>query len=458
MTIQTFNGHNYDMDDDTQVQALMTAMAGVINNQSAAITTANNTINTLQLGQPIALQPAQFQQLIGGRQQQQQPQAINVVNPVMTARARAQNAQAQDVMYEEIIPEGMKDSKTIRDAREWNGTKEDAKPFIIRLKGYFKSRPNAMRFTRNKILYTLDLLNDKVSRTWAALVRRAIAEDQDNEYYFDNWDEFQREFIKRFGLRHEQQNFFIKMTSFKIKKGKDLKDSIALFDHFRTEAQVPKDQAFFFLQHATPDEIRGSLMMRQQPPTNYDEWMKALTDMQYAADGYNEHKLYEGLHPKRANTSYQGRPQFRSSAPPPDPDAMQVDAIRQRSIKGKGKKVITKGKPSNKARRLAPHPNASGSTSKPSSSSKSSSKTAFVCYACNKPGHYARNCKTKNSEIPIEYIRSMGMMIEAFRDQQAEDEEIEEGDSQSEEDSDEEEQSLIDLESNDEEEEEDLGF
>ena len=131
MTIQNFNGHDYDMDDDVQVQALMTAMAGIISNQSVAITTANNTINALQLGQPIALQPAQFQQLIAGRQQQQQPQAINVVNPVMTARARAQNAQAADVMYEEIIPEGMKDSKTIKDAREWNGTKEDAKPFII---------------------------------------------------------------------------------------------------------------------------------------------------------------------------------------------------------------------------------------------------------------------------------------------------------------------------------------
>ena len=141
MTIQNFNGTDYDLDDNAQVQQLIAVMAGTVANQANNLHTAQNTINTLQLAQPIQLTGAQLTQLVGtGGQRPQQPQSINVVNPITTARARLINANAADVMYEEQTPEGMKDSKTIRDARAWNGTKEDLEPFIVRLKGYFKSQ------------------------------------------------------------------------------------------------------------------------------------------------------------------------------------------------------------------------------------------------------------------------------------------------------------------------------
>ena len=256
MTIQRFNGTDYDLDDNAAVQWLITAMAGTVANQANNLQTAQNTINTLQLAQPIQLTGAQLNQLVGaGGQCPQQPQAINVVNPITTARARVLNANAPDVMYEEQTPEGMKDSKTIKDARAWNGTKEDLEPFIVCLKGYFKSRPNAMRFTRNKILYALDLLDDHTSQTWASLVRKAIAEDKDNKYYFDNWDEFQPELIKLFGLRHKAQNFFIRLVSYRISENKDLKDSLTYFDYLREEAKIDKDQAYFYLQQATADSL-----------------------------------------------------------------------------------------------------------------------------------------------------------------------------------------------------------
>ena len=318
MTIQRFNGTDYDLDDNAEVQWLITAMAGTIANQANNLQTAQNTINNLQLAQPIQLTGAQLTQLVGaGGQHPQQPQAINVVNPITTARARLINANAADVMYEEQTPEGMKDSKTIKDARAWNGTKEDLEPFIICLKGYFKSRPNAMRFTRNKILYALDLLDDRTSRTWTSLVRKAIAEDKDNKYYFDNWDEFQAELIKLFGLRHKAQNFFIRLVSYRISEKKDLKDSLAYFDYLREEAKIDKDQAYFYLQQATPDSLRGPLMMREHPPTTYDAWFAALEQLQYAADGFNEHKRYAGLQTHRKATHHPGQPRYQPPAGPP---------------------------------------------------------------------------------------------------------------------------------------------
>ena len=151
---------------------------------------------------------------------------------------------------------------------------------------------------------------------------------------------------------------------------------------------------------------------------------------------------------------------------------MQIDAIGDRRNKDHNrktkkskfqKKTIT-GKPP--ARRLPPHPNAAGSSKGSSSSkplsSKLSSKTAFNCFACNKPGHYAQNCKTKTTDIPIEYIRSMGCLLEAYRDQQAEEDEEEdqEGDSDEDKEDEQSDDDLINLESNEEDEndEDELGF
>ena len=151
-------------------------------------------------------------------------------------RVLTRGGTTEDTPYEEHqVPAGMKDVKSIKDARPFTGERSDAKPFLTRLKAYFQARPNAMKFTKNRILYTVDLMGARKRRIWSSMVRKAIAEQLDNEYYFNNWDEFQAAFIKMFGLTNETQPYLARLFAYKMGKDKDLKDFVAYFEHLRSE-------------------------------------------------------------------------------------------------------------------------------------------------------------------------------------------------------------------------------
>ena len=46
--------------------------------------------------------------------------------------------------------------------------------------------------------------------------------------------------------------------------------------------------------------------MREHPPTTYNAWFAALEQLQYAADGFNEHKCYTGPQTHRKTTHHSG--------------------------------------------------------------------------------------------------------------------------------------------------------
>ena len=439
MTIQAFQGQDYELNDPVRLQALLGAMGGVIANQA-------QTITNIQAGAPVQLTQGQLTNMVGGiLAGQAQPHAIQAIDPVLTRRNN------QDTPYEEHqVPAGMKDVKSIKDARPFTGERSDAKPFLTRLKAYFQARPNAMKFTKNRILYTVDLMGARKCRIWSSMVRKAIAEQLDNEYYFNNWDEFQAAFIKMFGLTNETQPYLARLFAYKMGKDKDLKDFVAYFEHLRSESKLPKDQAFFHLKRATREDLRSALFMRKPPPANYDEWMESLEEIQTQNNDLQEFEGFNALGTKSRGSSY--HPSYKKQGhrqPSVDPDAMQVDAINMK----KGKRPMKKSskpsrKDSSKSSRLPPHPTSKKPVDKPRASG---SKTDFKCFACDKPGHYSRNCTTRKKEIPIEYIRQMGMLLETIEDSKnqnesdsEEDEHIYNPDSGSEE---EEEEDLIKLES-----------
>ena len=161
-----FNSVDYNLNDATENMNYLAAVSGFIGQQQ-------QTIQALQNAP--ALNQAQFQQLVAAITPAAQ-RTTGVRNPVLSRPGI-------EVHYEEHpVPTGIEDVKSFPDTDPFNGQKTDAEPFMDRLKAYFAAKPKAMKFTKNRILYSCTLLKDPHSQPWAALVRKAIANGINNEY------------------------------------------------------------------------------------------------------------------------------------------------------------------------------------------------------------------------------------------------------------------------------------
>ena len=99
---------------------------------------------------------------------------------------------------------------------------------------------------------------------------------------------------------------------------------------------------------------------------------------------------------------------------------MDVDAISHRKGKQpmKSKQFSKPKTPSNPARRLPPHPNASSSSKPPpnTSSNPQKSKRPFYCFLCNKEGHYARDCRTRIDQIDETHFKQILCAMDEYQE------------------------------------------
>ena len=189
--IVTFEGRHYGMSLPEHSIDLVSARSTVMATQAASI-------QALQMTNPNA--------------QNNQRQ----VNPVLST------ATTRVYLEEHQVPVGMEDIKGFPTPAAFTGQKTDAEPSMVCPKAYFAAKPKASKFTKNRILLTLSLLKKNPrSATWAKLVERAIANGINDQYYFDNWDRFQAEFLKHFGLTNSKQHYFNKMTQCQQGKNDD---------------------------------------------------------------------------------------------------------------------------------------------------------------------------------------------------------------------------------------------
>jgi hypothetical protein len=297
---------------------------------------------------------------------------------------------------------------------EFSGAETDAQPFLDRLAAYFKAKPKAMQFTKNRILLTLNLLSKcKVTKQWAQNVRNSIATSPDGlpkPHYFDNWTSFTTTFLKLYGIRNPPQYFHRRMMAYKQNKGQNCRSFYNAFEDYRQQAvNIDKDQAFFHLKQNTFPTFRTQLIMREHPPGNYDEWKDALIQMQEQLDSTRDFDRsdYGGGFGKNTQHSQYQPSNVKGYGP------MQVDAIRQQQ-RGIIRRPTVKPAAKPAHPRLAPHPTAGNLKpshqkkpvpAKPSSSGAAPRKV--ICYACNQPGHFARNCKATLRSIDQTHVQQM---------------------------------------------------
>ena len=414
-TYVDFNGIRYDLNSQTEAAAYMAALA-------EALTLQQNTIRDLRT-QAGGMNAEQMAQLIAAINPAPTPRDQRVVNPVLSTNG------TQVYLEQHPVPAGIKDVKSFPHPDSFKGTKTDAEPFISRLKAYFMAKPEAMKFTQSRILYATEHLKNPLTNPWASLVRKAISEGLNNAYYYDNWDNFQTEFLKRYGLTDRPQHYFIRMTQYHQFPSQDCKSFTDEFERLRVESNTTKENAFYYLKKGTLSTLRSHLNFRTDSPDNYDDWIKALVQFQSKLD---QERSFNQMGQQRRTTQYHGNQGGRSytqnpsqSRPLPPGDPMDIDALaHQRRQQQKGKvpdsrkkpfqKNIPPSKPSN---RLAPHPNAPSSSKKPfTGAPRPQNRSPFFCFICNGQGHYARDCKASINELSLQHIQQMAMAMEASMD------------------------------------------
>ena len=268
----TFDGHTYDISDPMDLTAYNNALVAALNNQTTQITALQNAPG---------LNQANFATLIAAITPAANQPHVPINNPVLSTGGH-------NVAYEEVpLEKGIKDIKDFPAPEPFTGRQTDATPFIWRLLGYFKAKPESMRFTRARILYACTLLQEGIAKTWANNVQHAItlSTAQDRlEHYTDSWDDFVTEFKKRFGLRDEKRYWFRLMMQYLQRKDQTAKNYTDQFDIYRKWAEVDKDQAMHYLRQNTFPVYRTALIMQKGAPKTYDDWVAALEELQTGLD------------------------------------------------------------------------------------------------------------------------------------------------------------------------------
>ena len=436
-----FNGQRYNLSDPAQLAILMQEQARVI--------------ESLQENQPQEHTP--WQQIITALQRPEQVDRKHVLNP-----GRSTEEHPVYFEYHQPLPGHRKDNKKVT-LRPFNGERLDAHYFLERIDAYFLANQFASEYTYQRIPFVCDNLTGP-AKSWGNNVKKAIVKNEvTSDYYYDDWEAFKTEFLRRFGMDSPERHFQKLLREYKQKKNQDCRAFKEGFEMMRQKAKIGKPEAYLTFKQNTHPDIRRYAKGRHPAPRTYDAWAEFLVEHQEDID--EEKDFQDPDH----------TPSFRYSAGKghhahkfqlaPGMQPMDLDAIVHSYIQAmQGKPQPKKGDKS-KTRKTQPQPKASSSkatsmTTRPLTATRPSNKQLFdpstgqkkriFCFKCDGPDHYARNCTNEIKNSPHKIAQMAELLDQVLRVQEME-EAASEQDSDSEEEeqeevaTEEEEESLIDL-------------
>ena len=326
------------------------------------------------------------------------------------------------------------DPRGINDPAKYDGTKADAKPFLQRLKTHFSFLPNRFRLAKDRILYACQLMTaSDATRTWATAVSAARTNNVDNQYWYYDYEDFEKAFLLIFGHVNDEEHAVNHIRIFSQGKA-SYQAWLIEFEELAIRSRLPDVVLLLFFKQHLNSRIRMRIFNKHPVPTDYVGWKKAAAEVDQQNQEIREYNALFGPddgRPSRSNfypPSNNQAPRERSPhVKPMDLSVLQHDEInafqqrrdkkhkKSKDRKSKGKEREREHKPKDRKDRPSKREHVKGKFPSPkrplpNTNTSGPSLSAFdpataICFRCGQKGHVMKNCVTRIhaiGEIPLD--------------------------------------------------------
>ena len=229
---------------------------------------------------------------------------------------------------------------------KFTGTPEKVEGFLNALIFYFKGK----RVTSDeaKIIYALSIITggtNNIAGNWADLQRQLIIEDAADAPY--DWEKFETAFVAYFKYSSTKDELQTKLT--KLVQGKGTADEyITQFKGIMKGTGSDDEALLYWFKMGLNDGLRASVWSLRPSPTNLSEWMKEASNQDRH---YRQNREYQShKHGSTGQSEKTSKPPANNNTPSapakpaepqgttPDPNAMDIDAMKKKGLCYKCKK------------------------------------------------------------------------------------------------------------------------